>query len=491
MKTNTIRFKMNFLYTGTLFMILALFSVFLYVNVRATLYEGLDNELRIKSQRIIGIVKAYAEIERIETHPVYLMHSFLTNGENVKWQSNMINELWQRDRDSLNLDKDYFRITNVRKGVLLRSKNLTIKIDNLLDKILPKKNQNTSYAELEIAGVRYRAINYIFSYDMNNFLLLQLASPLTHVQSILLRLLYFICGGIGIILILTIFTGSFFTGRILKPVLSIIRTADNISQTNLNDRVPVDVMDNEMLSLVNAFNNMIARLEQSFQHINQFSSHVAHELKTPLAIIKGELELALSKTNTPEENHRVMTVALQEIDQLIRVIKDILLLAKLDYKTSVFKFEVIDISGFITDIAQHGEILAAQSDIKLTVSLPPKKLLVNADPIHLRRLFFNLIHNAIKFTPQKGQIHIRVTAAHKQALIAVEDSGCGIGAADQQRIFEKFFRVHRPDQTDSAGSGLGLSIALSIARAHGGTIQVKSELQKGSTFTVILPVVPA
>ena len=154
------------------------------------------------------------------------------------------------------------------------------------------------------------------------------------------------------ILLITLFMGSFLTRRILKSVTDVTMTANSISQKNLNMRIPEQKLDHEMEELVGSFNRMIERLEQSFAHVNEFSSHVAHELKTPLAIIKSELELALSGGNTKEEDKRVMNVALGEIDRLIKTIKDLLLLAKLEYKLNIFKMEEIDITEFLKDIYQ-------------------------------------------------------------------------------------------------------------------------------------------
>jgi signal transduction histidine kinase len=232
---------------------------------------------------------------------------------------------------------------------------------------------------------------------------------------------------------------------------------------------------------------MIDRLDRSFTHINEFSSHVAHELKTPLAIVKGELELALSGENSRDEDRRVMKVSLQEVDRLIKIIKDLLLLAKFEYSLNIFKMERMDLAEFIKDIYQHSKVLAAEKDIRLDLICPEREIWIQGDTTHLRRLFFNLVHNAVKFTPQGGEIILRVEYRDSTALVSVKDTGEGISPKDQARIFEKFFTIPGPDKKETPGTGLGLCLARSIARAHGGDIGFESAPKKGSTFTVYLP----
>lgn len=243
--------------------------------------------------------------------------------------------------------------------------------------------------------------------------------------------------------------------------------------------------DAEMRRLITAFNAMIERLETSFTHVNEFSSHVAHELKTPLAIVRGEVELALHEPRDVSEYQRVLTVSLEEIDRLIRIIKDLLMLARLDYNPEVFRFEKINLKEFLAEIHEYTGILCAEKGVTSGLMVPEADCFVRADRVHLRRLFLNLIHNAVKFTPSGGDIRIVMAIEGNEVRITVSDTGSGIAPPDLEKIFEKFFRAH--DSSIEAGSGLGLSIALSIARAHKGRITVHSTPGQGSVFTVHLP----
>ena len=308
------------------------------------------------------------------------------------------------------------------------------------------------------------------------------------IQRILYKLEVAIMSGIVFVLLISIFVGMYLTRRVLKPVEEVTRVANHITQKNLNMRIPIRELDKEMEELVASFNHMIERLEQSFAHVNEFSSHVAHELKTPLAIIKNELELAINSGNSKQENERVMVVTLNEVDRLIRIIKDLFLLAKLEYKLNIFKMEKIDLTDFLKDVYQHCQVLASEKNISLELIIVDHPIRIQGDAVHLRRVFFNLLHNAVNFTLPGGTIKIVNEVRENQVFVSVEDTGIGIAAADKGRIFEKFYRVRRAEQEDVGGHGLGLCMARAIARTHGGDITLQSEINKGSTFTVILPI---
>ena len=301
-------------------------------------------------------------------------------------------------------------------------------------------------------------------------------------------MLVFIVVAVGATLILTVFLGSIFASGILNPVRHIAETANAISHKGLHGRVAEMQTDEEIRYLVKSFNDMLDRMEESFKHISEFNSLVAHELKTPLAILRGEMELALSDDLTVEEHRKVLQTGMEETNRLIKIVKDLLLLANLDYRQDIFKFEQLDITDFIREICENGRILAKEKSIAITTEIPEESLLIESDRVHLRRLFFNLIHNAVKFTPSGGNIHISIQTHHQKALIAIKDSGIGLSPEDQSRLFTKFFRAGNKEQRVSEpGNGLGLSIAQSIAKAHQGGIAVFSEMGKGSVFTVTLP----
>jgi heavy metal sensor kinase len=486
MKPNSIRFKASVLYTSVLCVILVVFSGVLFSITRHILYRDVDDRLRMKATEIVNILKSYEKLKQTETQQQHLINKLLGLEDRARL---IVDDLWRSNIRALSLADDYINILNVHGQPIIRSRNFDPPIDDLFRQQLPLTPDFMVFKSLRHSPGRLRAISLPFSYDNRHLLIIQIATPLDSVIHVLTRLLYFIIGSILFILALTSFMGGFFARRILKPVLNVTRIADDISHTDLNLRIPETASDDEMQGLIRSLNAMIGRLETAFAHVNQFSSHVAHELKTPLAIVKGEMELALRETRSADEYQRVLAVSLEEIDRLVRIVRDLLLLARLDYSPDVFSFEVFDMSVFLADIRDQSRILADPRQIDMVLDVPGTPVMIRGDRTHLRRLFLNLIHNAVKFTPENGRIRVGLEIGEGQARVMVSDTGKGIPARDMEKVFTPFFHT-RPDGPDAEpGSGLGLSIAQAIAKAHKGEITVQSPPGQGATFTVRLPLV--
>ncbi|MGB9499025.1 MAG: ATP-binding protein [Dissulfuribacterales bacterium] len=484
MKLNSIRFKASILYTSILCIILVAFSASLFYVTHQILYRDLDEILTLKATKIADILSSYEDLKKKSPPPNALLNKLF----GIDYRMRMIiDDLWRSDVRALGLKKDYTLVLNNNGRAIIKSGNVNKNIATLFQSQLPFQLTNRFFKDVKGKQHRLRAINFPFSYKGKYIFVIQVATPLDSVTKLLTKLLYFLGASILFILGLTSFLGSFFARRILKPVLNITNIADDISHTDLNLRIEETEVDDEMKHLIHSFNAMIDRLEKSFEHINEFSSHVAHELKTPIAIIKGEIELALSEPRDIAEYKRVMNVSLEEIDRLVKIIKDLLLLARLDYNPEVFEFETLNLVKFLEDVFAHSKILAIEKKIDIELDVPPEPEMIEGDQTHLKRLFFNLINNAIKFTPRGGRIRISLTVLDKTAHVAISDNGIGIAQKDLMYIFNKFFRAHQYDPHSPPGSGLGLNIAQSIARAHNGTIEVQSGSSKGATFIVSLP----
>lgn len=477
---------MSVLFTAVLGAILCVFAALIFFTVRGVLYRDFDHDLKIKASQVTAIVDAYGKLNSQE-QPETLMKRFLSGSDANDKQ--IIDELWQRGAKSLHLDKDYFGYFTGDSRLIFKSENLPSWLATTLKQNLASFPMAIYYKDLREEKSHLRA-GYFPVVDNGRLLLtFVLATPLERIDNILAQLFVYMVAGIAGILLLSSSFGSFFTGRILKSITSIIETANAITHKDLTVRISEREADEEIKSLSNALNLMIARLEKSFTYINEFSSHVAHELKTPLAIIKGELELALSEEGSRAEDKIVMGNALEEINRLIKITKDLLLLAMLDHRPDIFKFEKLNLIEVLKDIYQHGNVLASEKGIMFNLKVPLSDIAISADRIHLRRLFFNLIHNAIKFTPGGGRIDMAACIQDKKVLISVTDTGEGIPEEGVPKIFEKFQRFDKNRHLKETGTGLGLSIAQAIAKIHQGEITVKSKLGQGATFTVSLPLV--
>jgi len=278
--------------------------------------------------------------------------------------------------------------------------------------------------------------------------------------------------------------------RFLRPIKIITDTANSITHEDLSLRVNIENADEELRPLIASFNDMVSRLEEAFDYIADSSSYIAHELKTPIAIIRGESEFALKKEREKEEYKRVISVSLEETKRMLKIIEDLLLLTKMNYQADVLKFERIDLARFVRIVYEQAKILAVEKKITVDIEIPEDDRKVNGDELHLRRLFLNLVDNAIKFTPPGGRIGIGLTYDGQRARISIKDTGIGIEKENLPKLFDKFFRIEGKIKDSSLSSGLGLSIAQSIAELHGGKISVVSQSGQGSIFTVSLPILP-
>lgn len=486
-KFNSLKFEISILYAFLLGFILLIFSGVFYVILFYSFNSELDNELKVKAQEINQSIRAYLDIQGNDSSGLLFaaQKTITGEGKDPKQWWNRINERrWLKRVRQLDFSGKYVNFVSSTGESLIRSKNLHQPLLSVFLKEVPsKKSKETSWRNISRDHHRIRLINFPFIYKTGPRYFIQVGGFQKPATQLLQNWLYSIALSIPLILLLTSFVGRLFAARILDPVQKITTAARKITYEDLSSRVQASYFDEEMKGLVEAFNDMISRLEKSFKHIEDFSSHVAHELKTPLAIIRGEAELALRKDRDTQEYKRVLKVNLQESARMVKTIEDLLLLAKLDYQPEIFKFEPMDFIEFFKEIYEQSRIFAYEKNITVNLDAPAEAIEINADQLHLRRLFFNLIDNALKFTPDYGRIDIVIKHEHKRIVTLLSDTGKGIAPENLPRVFDRFFRAGHQEP----GSGLGLSIAQSIARIHKGEILVASKLNEGTTFKVILP----
>jgi heavy metal sensor kinase len=273
--------------------------------------------------------------------------------------------------------------------------------------------------------------------------------------------------------------------RALMPVDRMTQAVRRITSEHLQERLPETGTDDELDRLAGTLNAMLIRLEDSFRQIRQFSADASHELQTPLTILKGEIEVALRSTRSPEEYQQVLRSSLEEIDRINRLVGGLLLLARADAGVLRLDLQPVDLSALAAQVMSRMQRLAGEKSLVLH-SVLAAPVLVNADKEHLQRLLLNLLDNAIKYTQPGGEVTVALTCDDSHARIRVIDTGIGLTEAEQEQIFTRFYRSAEA-KSQGGGAGLGLCLVRSIAEAHGGTIEVASTPGQGSTFTVVLP----
>ena len=289
-------------------------------------------------------------------------------------------------------------------------------------------------------------------------------------------------------LILGSFLGWVMAGRALTPVMDIARAAQRISGSNLSLRIPTRETGDELDYLILTFNRMIDRLESSFQQMKQFSADVSHELRTPITAIRGQLEVALFTAQTTEQYREAMFNALQDIDRLSQIVRALLLLSQAESGQVVLQKSRIDLGEVATDLVDQFQIPAEAARIRLTAEAPAE-CFIEGDRVQIERMITNLLSNAIKFTPDGGEVRLRLSASPEFVEIAVEDTGRGIATEYLPHIFDRFYRVPGSGSAPGPeqGLGLGLSFVAWIVKAHHGRIDVDSTPGRGTRFVVQFP----
>jgi heavy metal sensor kinase len=275
--------------------------------------------------------------------------------------------------------------------------------------------------------------------------------------------------------------------RALRPVDEITQSAERITSRNLNERLPAPQTGDELERLSVALNRMIARLDESFQHIHRFSADASHELRTPLTILRGELEAAAQQPLITPELRETLGSALEETERLSRIVESLMAISRLDAGEARVELEHFDLAELTSSATEQMRLLAEDKDIALRCDAE-RLVRVEGDPARLKQVIVNLVDNAIKYTPAGGLVGVKVSATNGRAVLEVNDNGVGIPAEAAPHIFERFYRVDKARSRQMGGSGLGLSIVKAIVTAHGGQVKVESVEGGGSRFFVELPI---
>ena len=289
-----------------------------------------------------------------------------------------------------------------------------------------------------------------------------------------------------LLIALTMMGGYFVAFRALRPVDVIIDAAERISSRNLSERLPVPKTRDELERLSTALNNMIRRLEESFQYTQRFLADASHELRTPLTILQAELEAMLGNTAGDPEQREVAASALEEVERLRNIVESLFALSRLDAGEAMNQTDLFDLGELVTSTADQMSLLALDKRISIRCEAP-EPLIVQGDRARLKQVAVNLLDNAIKYTPEGGEIRVRTAARNGTAVLEVEDNGIGIPEGALPHLFERFYRVDKARSRQQGGAGLGLSIVKSICAAHSGRVEVESREGEGSSFRVELP----
>ena len=285
--------------------------------------------------------------------------------------------------------------------------------------------------------------------------------------------------------------GYWLSRRALSPVDALVRTAREVSGTNLSSRLQKLETGDELQRLSDTLNEMLDRIEAAFQRITQFTADASHELRTPVSLIRTEAELALRRSRGEAEYKESLRHILLEAERTTALIEQLLSMARADSGRETLHFEPVDLRQTLRSVVDGWQQVATIRNLQFSANLNAPDFSVMGDETLLRRLADILLDNALKYTPSPGSVHLSLELQGESAVIRVQDSGVGIPEEEQGKIFERFYRVDKARSRAHGGAGLGLAIAQWIVTQHGGSIQVESQAGQGATFRVELPTAAA
>jgi heavy metal sensor kinase len=292
-----------------------------------------------------------------------------------------------------------------------------------------------------------------------------------------------------LLLLVSAGVGYWMSRKALAPVDALVRTARDISGTNLNRRLQTLKTGDELQRLTDTLNEMLDRIESAFQKITQFTADASHELRTPVSLIRTEAELALRRTRTEAEYEESLRQILHEAERTTLLIEQLLELARADSGHGSLIMQQVDLPAVLRSVVSSWQPVAAARNLQFSTDIFKLDASVMGDATLLRRLADILLDNAFKYTPSPGSVRLGLEVREETAVITVQDSGAGIAQEDQEKIFERFYRVDKARSRGQGGVGLGLAIAEWIVLQHRGAISVESRPGEGATFRAELPLV--
>ncbi len=305
-------------------------------------------------------------------------------------------------------------------------------------------------------------------------------------EATLNEVLLMLAVGLPVAVIVAVAGGFVLVRRALVPVDRIARKAEEITQHNLSDRLPVVRTGDELEHLSVSLNHMISRLEDAILNSKRFVADASHELRTPLTVLRGELESLVQEPGMRPQTAETLGSMLEEVTRLSAIVEGLLALSRLDAGEAQAEWVQFDLAELASTTADQMSLLAEDKSITVIREVTPG-IRIRGDRSRLKQVVVNLLDNAIKYTPRGGTVRLRILHQGGSAILEVADDGMGIPAEALPHVFKRFFRVDGARSREEGGAGLGLSIVKSICTAHGAQVEVSSAPGQGSRFRIIHP----
>lgn len=458
----SIRMRLTLWHTALLALVLAGFAALVYVTVNGQVESDVDHDIDVRALQASRELRAVT-LDRGpgRVRPVELPTSALVD-------------------TSL-----YVQVVSSTGEVVSRSDNLNEPLPIPPDTLRRALAGQEVRDRLQFEGGRIEMQTAPLTVDGAVVGALQVAAPLQAAEARLSGLRLVLGGVVLGALALAALIGWFLASRAMRPVDRMTRTARAIGHSaDLSGRLDVPRERDELSRLASTFNEMLARLDQAFTTQSRFLADASHELRSPLAAIRTNVEALLRGADAdPEERDASLRAIARETDRMGRLVADLLALAHADAGQPLIR-KTVELDALLIEVYQQQRRLANGVHLALGEL---EQVEINGDPDRLKQLALNLVDNALRYTPPGGHVAVDVVREGDWAVLRVRDTGSGIPAEHLPRIFDRFYRVDRPRTRQAGGTGLGLAICQWVAEAHGGRIEVESVVDSGSTFSVYLP----
>lgn len=436
--------------------IIALVFVAIFFLVKNTVYENLDKDLNFE-------IRKHSKEIVVRHDSIYFYNK---------------KELEEREHQEVQVNPVFIQLVDKQGRVLDKSPNLkdeTMKISALQP---DGNNFSSKFADQPIRQVQLpvKRNGEIKGYVIAGMSLEASLTLLNKLQNTLIVLFPIILFGL-------FFISSYLAGRSIKPIRSIINTTNRINRENLSERVALPAKKDELFELSSAINDLLFRIEKTFEREREFTSDASHELRTPLSSLRGTLEVLIRKERSREEYEEKINYSLSVIDMMSNTIEQLLTLARMDSVSEVNKDKKAYLTRLIDQILAKYRNEIQKKNLKIDLDIQPS--INNKAPQYYSNLILdNIINNAIKYSRENGRVYIVLKEVNGRPACVVEDQGIGIKKEDQEKLFNNFFRSDALNHKEIPGNGLGLSIVKKSADAINARVEVESELGKGSVFSV-------
>jgi heavy metal sensor kinase len=457
----SIRFKLITLYVCVLSLVFFAFGAYIYLVLHHLLVRSLEQTLSRRAQQIASTI--------VDELP--------TRGE-----SYVAGEIQARYAPELN--ERVIRITDGQQHPIYSSQNASFLTEQSSHAASTLTKDKAVYWDASSnEGERYRLVAIRHRLANGQIYVVEVGGPENGITSALHDLVFTFLVGFPVLIGISVFGGYSLLGRVLRPVDEIVRAAEQITFRDRNKRLPVPKTGDEFERISEALNRMIERLDESFQIANRFAGDASHELRTPLTILQGELEAFVNDPSFTGEAIERGGNMLEEVVRLSHIVEGLLLVSRLEAGEAQMKRERVDLGEIARSVAEQMQLLCEDKMLQLRYEVA-EHVVVEGDEIRLRQIVVNLLDNAIKYTPEGGEIVLRVGASERAAFLEITDTGMGISPSALPQVFERFFRAEEVRANRMQGTGLGLSIVKSITDAHGGNIRIESEERRGTRVRV-------